>query len=170
MQSTFSSNTQVSITLSHRYDQPRFSGKLRKIIKKEKIKSQIRKTGIEINDFLVGSDGFELFSRFCYSNGEINIFVSNVSHQRSTATVTTCTEPHMHFIVTNGLPLFSSATYSYNQIYFYMLIVFPILGSFVQWSCRILGIYDADTTESVVALKIKLQELELNFQEMLLAY
>ncbi|CAH1414747.1 unnamed protein product [Lactuca virosa] len=57
----------------------RFSGKLRKIIKKEKRKTQIRKTGIEINDFPGGSDGFELFSRFCYNNGEINISVSNVS-------------------------------------------------------------------------------------------
>ncbi|KAL4570017.1 hypothetical protein LXL04_025666 [Taraxacum kok-saghyz] len=57
----------------------RFSGKLRKMIKKEKRKTQIRKTGIEINDFPGGSDGFELFSRFCYNNGEINISVCNVS-------------------------------------------------------------------------------------------
>ncbi|KVH95754.1 BTB/POZ domain-containing protein At1g50280 [Cynara cardunculus var. scolymus] len=57
----------------------RFSGKLRKIIKKEKRRTQIRKTGIEINDFPGGSDGFELVSRFCYNNGEINISVSNVS-------------------------------------------------------------------------------------------
>ncbi|KAI3713956.1 hypothetical protein L1987_72545 [Smallanthus sonchifolius] len=57
----------------------RFSGKLRKLIKKEKKRTQIRKTGIEINDFPGGSDGFELFSRFCYNNGEIDITVSNVS-------------------------------------------------------------------------------------------
>ncbi|GJW38950.1 BTB/POZ domain-containing protein-like protein [Tanacetum coccineum] len=57
----------------------RFSGKLRKIIKKEKKRTQIRKTGIEINDFPGGSDGFELFSRFCYNNGDIDISVTNVS-------------------------------------------------------------------------------------------
>ncbi|XP_071702668.1 BTB/POZ domain-containing protein At1g50280-like [Rutidosis leptorrhynchoides] len=57
----------------------RFSGKLRKIIKKEKKRTQIRKTGIEINDFPGGSDGFELFSRFCYNNGEIDISVLNIS-------------------------------------------------------------------------------------------
>nr|XP_043606919.1 BTB/POZ domain-containing protein At1g50280 [Erigeron canadensis] len=57
----------------------RFSVKLRKIIKKEKRRTQIRKTGIEINDFPGGSDGFELFSRFCYNNGEIDISVSNIS-------------------------------------------------------------------------------------------
>ncbi|KAI7724703.1 hypothetical protein M8C21_004580 [Ambrosia artemisiifolia] len=57
----------------------RFSSKLRKLIKKEKKRTQIRKTGIEIHDFPGGSDGFELFSRFCYNNGEINITVSNVS-------------------------------------------------------------------------------------------
>ncbi|KAI3812350.1 hypothetical protein L1987_17057 [Smallanthus sonchifolius] len=57
----------------------RFSGKLRKLIKKEKKRTQIRKTGIEITDFPGGSDGFELFSRFCYTNGEIDITVSNVS-------------------------------------------------------------------------------------------
>ncbi|CAI9302516.1 unnamed protein product [Lactuca saligna] len=59
MQSTFSSNTQVSLTLSHRYDQPRFSRKLRKIIKKEKRKPHIRKTGIEIDDF--GQMGLNCF-------------------------------------------------------------------------------------------------------------
>ncbi|KAK9052633.1 hypothetical protein SSX86_029263 [Deinandra increscens subsp. villosa] len=57
----------------------RFSGKLRKLIKKEKKRTQIRNTGIEINDFPGGSDGFELVSRFCYNNGELDITVSNVS-------------------------------------------------------------------------------------------
>ncbi|KAL8201404.1 hypothetical protein R6Q57_012743 [Mikania cordata] len=57
----------------------RFSGKLRKLIKKEKKRVQIRKTGIEINDFPGGSDGFELVSRFCYNNGEIDITVFNVA-------------------------------------------------------------------------------------------
>ncbi|KAJ9549217.1 hypothetical protein OSB04_021760 [Centaurea solstitialis] len=57
----------------------RFSGKLRKIIKKEKRRTQIRNTGIEINDFPGGPNGFELISRFCYNNGDIEISVSNVA-------------------------------------------------------------------------------------------
>ncbi|XP_076890548.1 BTB/POZ domain-containing protein At1g50280-like [Bidens hawaiensis] len=57
----------------------RYSGKLRKLIKKEKKRTQIRKTGIEINDFPGGSDGFELVSRFCYNNGELDITLTNVS-------------------------------------------------------------------------------------------
>ncbi|OIT22769.1 PREDICTED: BTB/POZ domain-containing protein At3g19850-like [Nicotiana attenuata] len=57
----------------------RFCGKLRKIIKEEKRRSQIRKSGIEIDDFPGGAEGFELVSRFCYNNGSIIITVSNVS-------------------------------------------------------------------------------------------
>ncbi|KAK1438079.1 hypothetical protein QVD17_03882 [Tagetes erecta] len=57
----------------------RFSGKLRKLIKKEKKRTQIRKTGIEIRDFPGGSDGFELVSRFCYNNGHIDVTLTNVS-------------------------------------------------------------------------------------------
>ncbi|KAL0287367.1 UNVERIFIED_CONTAM: BTB/POZ domain-containing protein [Sesamum angustifolium] len=57
----------------------RYSGKLRKIIKQEKRRTQIRNSGIEIDDFPGGPDGFELVSRFCYNNGSIPITVSNVS-------------------------------------------------------------------------------------------
>ncbi|XP_075082699.1 BTB/POZ domain-containing protein At3g19850 [Nicotiana tabacum] len=57
----------------------RFCGKLRKIITEEKRRSQIRKSGIEIDDFPGGAEGFELISRFCYNNGSITITVSNVS-------------------------------------------------------------------------------------------
>ncbi|KAM3281242.1 BTB/POZ domain-containing protein isoform X1 [Capsicum chacoense] len=55
----------------------RFSGKLRKLIKQEKKKTQIKNSGIEILDFPGGSEGFELISRFCYNNN-IKITVSNV--------------------------------------------------------------------------------------------
>ncbi|XP_055802012.1 BTB/POZ domain-containing protein At3g19850-like [Solanum dulcamara] len=56
-----------------------FSGKLRKIIKQEKKKIQIKNSGIEILDFPGGVEGFELISRFCYNNGRnIKITVSNV--------------------------------------------------------------------------------------------
>ncbi|XP_010277308.1 PREDICTED: BTB/POZ domain-containing protein At3g19850-like [Nelumbo nucifera] len=56
-----------------------FSGRLRKIIKQEKRKTQIRNSGIEIDDFPGGPDGFELVSRFCYNEGRIPITPSNVS-------------------------------------------------------------------------------------------
>ncbi|KAK6146563.1 hypothetical protein DH2020_020432 [Rehmannia glutinosa] len=57
----------------------KYSGKLRKIIKQEKRTTQLRNSGIEINDFPGGPDGFEMVSRFCYNNGSIAITVSNVS-------------------------------------------------------------------------------------------
>ncbi|KAL3502219.1 hypothetical protein ACH5RR_036668 [Cinchona calisaya] len=57
----------------------KYSEKLRKIIKQEKRRSQIKNSGIEINDFPGGSDGFEMVSKFCYNNGTIQITVSNVS-------------------------------------------------------------------------------------------
>ncbi|CAN4090260.1 unnamed protein product [Withania somnifera] len=57
----------------------RFCGKLRKIIKQEEKKTQIKNSGIEILDFPGGAEGFELVSRFCYNNGNnIKITVSNV--------------------------------------------------------------------------------------------
>lgn len=55
-----------------------YSVKLKKIIKQEKKRSQIKKSGIEIDDFPGGADGFELVSRFCYNNGRISITISNV--------------------------------------------------------------------------------------------
>ncbi|KAL6579366.1 hypothetical protein OROMI_009582 [Orobanche minor] len=57
----------------------KYSEKLRKIIKKEKRRTQVRNSGIEINDFPGGPNGFEIVSRFCYNNGGIPITVSNVS-------------------------------------------------------------------------------------------
>lgn len=57
----------------------KYSQKLKRIIKQEKRRTQIRNTGIEIDDFPGGPDGFELVSRFCYNNGTITITVSNVS-------------------------------------------------------------------------------------------
>lgn len=57
----------------------KFSEKIRKIINQEKRRTQIRNSGIEIDDFPGGPDGFELVSRFCYNNGAIEISVSNVS-------------------------------------------------------------------------------------------
>ncbi|CAK7326067.1 unnamed protein product [Dovyalis caffra] len=55
-----------------------YSGKLKKIIRQEKRKSQIKNSSIEIDDFPGGPDGFELVSRFCYNHGKIKITVSNV--------------------------------------------------------------------------------------------
>ncbi|KAJ8769926.1 hypothetical protein K2173_009008 [Erythroxylum novogranatense] len=54
-----------------------YSGKLKKIVAREKKKNEIKSLRIRINDFPGGSDGFELISRFCYSNGGIKITVSN---------------------------------------------------------------------------------------------
>ncbi|KAL2557768.1 BTB/POZ domain-containing protein [Forsythia ovata] len=56
-----------------------FCGKLRKIIKQEKRRTQIRNSGIEIDDFPGGAEGFEQAIRFCYNNGAVEITVSNVS-------------------------------------------------------------------------------------------
>ncbi|KAI3453278.1 hypothetical protein Pfo_009941 [Paulownia fortunei] len=71
-------NGQQTFFLSERI-LSKYSGKLRKIIKQEKRRTQVRNSGIEIDDFPGGPDGFELFSRFCYNNGSITITVSNVS-------------------------------------------------------------------------------------------
>lgn len=57
----------------------RYSEKLKRLIKQEKRRTQIRFSGIEIDDFPGGPDGFELISRFCYNSGTITITVSNVS-------------------------------------------------------------------------------------------
>ncbi|KAK8512687.1 hypothetical protein V6N13_090557 [Hibiscus sabdariffa] len=56
-----------------------FSGRLKKIIRKQKRKPQIEDSIIELNDFPGGPDGFEQVSRFCYSHGRVEITVSNVS-------------------------------------------------------------------------------------------
>ncbi|KAJ4867102.1 BTB/POZ domain-containing protein [Raphanus sativus] len=62
----------------------KYSGSLRKMIKQSKKKRNKKSKSpeiitIEIDGFPGGSDGFELVSRFCYSNGGISIDVSNVS-------------------------------------------------------------------------------------------
>ncbi|KAF8068142.1 hypothetical protein N665_1150s0015 [Sinapis alba] len=62
----------------------KYSGTLRKIIKQSKKKRDKKNKSteiitIEIDEFPGGPDGFELVSRFCYSNGGISIDVSNVS-------------------------------------------------------------------------------------------
>ncbi|GFP92549.1 BTB/POZ domain-containing protein at3g19850 [Phtheirospermum japonicum] len=56
-----------------------YSEKLRKMIKQQKRRTQVRKSGIEIDDFPGGPHGFELVSRFCYNDGVMSITVSNVS-------------------------------------------------------------------------------------------
>ncbi|XP_017970194.1 PREDICTED: BTB/POZ domain-containing protein At3g19850 [Theobroma cacao] len=56
-----------------------YSGRLKKIIKKQKRRTQIENSVIELNDFPGGPDGFEQVSRFCYCNGRVEITVSNVS-------------------------------------------------------------------------------------------
>ncbi|XP_043695969.1 BTB/POZ domain-containing protein At3g19850 [Telopea speciosissima] len=57
----------------------KFSARLKKMIKQEKRKTQIRISEIEVDDFPGGPNGFELVSRFCYNNGRIRITPSNVS-------------------------------------------------------------------------------------------
>ncbi|XVE74621.1 hypothetical protein DITRI_Ditri12bG0032100 [Diplodiscus trichospermus] len=56
-----------------------YSGRLKKIIKQQKRRTQIGNSVIELNDFPGGPNGFEQVSRFCYSNGRVEITVSDVS-------------------------------------------------------------------------------------------
>ncbi|KAG9131707.1 hypothetical protein Leryth_009450 [Lithospermum erythrorhizon] len=57
----------------------RFSGKLRKLVMQENSKKQIGGSRLlDIDDFPGGVEEFELVSRFCYNNGNIEISVSNV--------------------------------------------------------------------------------------------
>ncbi|KAH1122252.1 hypothetical protein J1N35_005412 [Gossypium stocksii] len=55
-----------------------FSGRLKKIIRKQKRKTPIENYVIELNGFPGGPDGFEQVARFCYSYGGVEITVSNV--------------------------------------------------------------------------------------------
>lgn len=57
----------------------KYSEKLKRTIRQAKKRTQIRSSGIEIDDFPGGPDGFELVSRFCYNSGATTITVSNVS-------------------------------------------------------------------------------------------
>ncbi|XP_021896540.1 BTB/POZ domain-containing protein At3g19850 isoform X2 [Carica papaya] len=56
-----------------------YSTRLKKMVKQAKRRTQIKSSGIEIDDYPGGPDGFELVARFCYNNGRINITVSNIS-------------------------------------------------------------------------------------------
>lgn len=56
-----------------------YSGRLKKLIKQEKRRSQIKNSGIEVDDLPGGPDGFEMVLRFCYSRGQIPITISSVS-------------------------------------------------------------------------------------------
>ncbi|WOL18925.1 BTB/POZ domain-containing protein [Canna indica] len=55
-----------------------FSGKLRKMMKQERRRSQAKSSGLKIMEFPGGPHGFELVSRFCYNNGSIAIVPSNI--------------------------------------------------------------------------------------------
>ncbi|XWS34424.1 hypothetical protein CRYUN_Cryun21dG0037500 [Craigia yunnanensis] len=56
-----------------------YSGRLKKIIKQNKRRTQIEISIIELNDFPGGPEGFEQVSRFCYSYARAEITVSSVS-------------------------------------------------------------------------------------------
>ncbi|CAL1371769.1 unnamed protein product [Linum trigynum] len=56
-----------------------YLGRLRKIIKQEKRRTQIKISGVEIDDFPCGPSGFELVAGFCYNGGRIRLSASNVS-------------------------------------------------------------------------------------------
>ncbi|KAL2329104.1 hypothetical protein Fmac_022531 [Flemingia macrophylla] len=57
----------------------KYCGWLKKVLNHQKRRCHVTETGIRINDFPGGSEGFELVSRFCYNNGKIQITVANVS-------------------------------------------------------------------------------------------
>ncbi|KAG1361173.1 BTB/POZ domain-containing protein [Cocos nucifera] len=56
-----------------------FSGRLKKMVKQERRRSQPKGPGLKITEFPGGPEGFELISRFCYSNGRIALSPANVS-------------------------------------------------------------------------------------------
>ncbi|XP_074563341.1 BTB/POZ domain-containing protein At3g19850-like [Curcuma longa] len=56
-----------------------FSGKLRKLVKQESQNKKKKKKSISVGEFPGGPCGFELVSRFCYSNGSIGLTPSNVA-------------------------------------------------------------------------------------------
>ncbi|XP_008803632.1 BTB/POZ domain-containing protein At3g19850 isoform X2 [Phoenix dactylifera] len=56
-----------------------FSGRLKKMVKQERKRSQPKGSGLKITEFPGGPEGFELISRFCYSNGRIPMSPANVS-------------------------------------------------------------------------------------------
>ncbi|KAL5553005.1 hypothetical protein UlMin_040406 [Ulmus minor] len=56
-----------------------YSERLKKIVKQERRRTQIKNLNIEFDDFPGGPNGFELVSRFCHNNGRITITATNVS-------------------------------------------------------------------------------------------
>ncbi|CAI0405135.1 unnamed protein product [Linum tenue] len=56
-----------------------YLGRLRKIIKQEKRRTQIKISWVEIDDFPCGPSGFELVAGFCYNGGRVSLSASNVS-------------------------------------------------------------------------------------------
>ncbi|KAJ3692973.1 hypothetical protein LUZ60_012068 [Juncus effusus] len=56
-----------------------YSGRIKKMVKQEKKKSQPKNEGLKISDFPGGPEGFELISRFCYNNGRIPITPTSIS-------------------------------------------------------------------------------------------
>ncbi|CAN1297679.1 BTB/POZ domain-containing protein At3g19850 [Linum perenne] len=56
-----------------------YFGKLRKMIRKEKRRTQIKITGIQIDGFPGGPSGFEQVAGFCYNGGRVNLSAANVS-------------------------------------------------------------------------------------------
>ncbi|KAG4973692.1 hypothetical protein JHK87_030513 [Glycine soja] len=57
----------------------KYCGGLKKLLNHQKRRCHVKELGIRINDFPGGPEGFELVSRFCYSNAKIQITVANVS-------------------------------------------------------------------------------------------
>ncbi|KAL6651813.1 hypothetical protein ACP70R_010738 [Stipagrostis hirtigluma subsp. patula] len=57
-----------------------FSGRLRTMVKQEKMKASSRKEALSVKlaDFPGGADGFELVARFCYNNGRVPLCPSNL--------------------------------------------------------------------------------------------
>ncbi|XP_077246392.1 BTB/POZ domain-containing protein At3g19850-like isoform X2 [Tasmannia lanceolata] len=87
-----------------------FSGKLKKMIKQEKKKTQIKGSVIKINGFPGGPNGFELVSRFCYNKGKIPLSPSNISllhcsaiFLEMTEEITTCNLLHQTETFLEGL-------------------------------------------------------------------
>ncbi|WOK94821.1 BTB/POZ domain-containing protein [Canna indica] len=69
-----------------------FSGKLKKMVKQEKKRSQAKGPGLKLVEFPGGPYGFELASKFCYNSGSIVLTPSNVCLLHSAATTLEMTE------------------------------------------------------------------------------
>ncbi|CAI9774698.1 unnamed protein product [Fraxinus pennsylvanica] len=92
----------------------KFCGKLRKIIKQEKRRTQIRNSGIEIDDFPGGADGFEQAIRFCYNNGAVEITVYNVSLLHCCAIFLGMTEKVSNFNLLHQTEVFLQGIFNWS--------------------------------------------------------